>query len=689
MKPKHLPPKSVARRPIRAEDLYDFEMVTACAISPNERQVAYTVESIDPDHRRYFTHLHVHTRSARSCRQYTFGEISDGQPVWSPDGASIAFVSTRNKKSGMYVISADGGAERKLIEMGGSFGTPRWSPDGKYLYFVFQQSDNAHITDEKKRAEQPLFRHITRFYYRADGSGFLPKASHQIWRIKINSGAAEQLTRGKLSHEQFALSPDGAKIFFLANDRRDPDRDMAWVSVFVMSSSWGAARKLTTPEGPKDGLVVSPDGKTLAWVGHIHPERGWGFDNAHIWTMPSSGAGKGRSAARDIMPKFDRHCEDQTIGDTGEVAHGSTMAFSRDSKRIFFLSSDTGNTHLFYVPARGGAPTRVTHDLMHIKGFSVNGACKTATIVMTNLSTTPELYTVPTVWKADRHLTKLTAVNDKSLSRARLGRTREVWFKSFDGIELQGWLTLPPDFSPRKRYPAILEVHGGPLAQYGNTFFHEMNFLAANGYVVMYTNPRGGNGRGETFAKAIHADWGSLDYRDVMSAADYLERLPYVNSKKVGITGGSYGGYMTNWVVGHTNRFAAAVTRRCVTELATMTGTSDIGWLFSTEFDGQPWERPENYRHMSPLTHIGKHVRTPLLIIHSEHDWRCNIEQAEQLYVKLKWLKKTVEMVRFPEESHGLSRHGRPDRRVANLYWVRNWFDLYLKGRKQPPTPDR
>jgi len=222
-------------------------------------------------------------------------------------------------------------------------------------------------------------------------------------------------------------------------------------------------------------------------------------------------------------------------------------------------------------------------------------------------------------------------------------------------------------------------VHGGPRAQYGNTFFHEMNYLAAQGYVVFYTNPRGGNGRGETFAAAICGGWGDLDYKDVMSATDYLADLPFVNQNRLGITGGSYGGFMTNWVIGHTNRFQAAVTQRSTVDMFSFVGSSDIGYELYREFDGQPWENPDNYRKCSPITYLGKHVKTPVLIIHSEKDLRCHIEQAEQMFVKLKWLGKTVEMVRFPSEPHGLSRHGRPDRRVARLEWISKWFNKYLK----------
>ena len=678
---------SARKRPVAAEDIYDFEMVVDAALSPDEKRIAYTVESVDAKHRKYYKHIHVHDLGAGFCRQFTFGEISDRSLRWSPNGKSIAFISTRDKKTALYLISAEGGSERKLLEMDGSFGALQWFPDGKRLLFSFRKNDSFDIKDEKEKKEAPLFRHITRYSFRLDGTGLIPRDPTHVWSMDIKTGSAFQLTRGRLEHEAITLSPDGKKIYFISCDRKDPDRYSSYADVFVMASKGGKAsqggqpsqggkpRKLRTPEGPKYALALSPDGKKLAYLGHDNPHDAWSATNTHIWVMPTSGAG----SPKNVIKKFDRNAVDETIGDTGDVDFSGAIQFSKDGRRIFFLASDTGNTHLFYAPARGGAPTRITKKAMHIKSFSVSGSCKTAALVMSDLKTLPELYTVPTVYNADKRMKRITGVSETLARKWNLGKTKEVWFKSFDGFDLQGWMALPPNFNPRRKYPAIVEVHGGPRVQYGNSFFHEMRYLAAQGYVVMYSNPRGGNGRGETFAEAIVGGWGDLDYKDVMAAADYLESRPFVNSKRMGITGGSYGGFMTNWVIGHTNRFRAAVTQRSVVDLSSFVGSSDIGYDLYKEFNGQPWENPENYRECSPITHIGKHVRTPLLIIHSEKDLRCHIEQGEQLFVKMKWLGKKVEMVRFPEEPHGLSRHGRPDRRVARLEWIKKWFDKYLK----------
>jgi dipeptidyl aminopeptidase/acylaminoacyl peptidase len=274
---------------------------------------------------------------------------------------------------------------------------------------------------------------------------------------------------------------------------------------------------------------------------------------------------------------------------------------------------------------------------------------------------------------------KLTRVNDKLLRGVDLGQAEEVWFKGAAGNDLQGWIVKPPRFSAKRKYPAILEIHGGPWVQYGNIFMHEFYYLAAAGYVVFFCNPRGGKGYGEKHAKAIANNWGGPDYDDVMGWTDFVARKRYIDRKRIGVTGGSYGGYMTNWILGHTNRFAAAVTQRGVYNLISFWGTSDFNWAFQEAFAKKPpWEDFKNLWRQSPMKYVGN-VKTPTLVIHSEADHRAAIEQAEQMFVALKTMGIETEFVRFPDEPHGLSRGGRTDRRVKRLEYIRGWFDKYLK----------
>jgi dipeptidyl aminopeptidase/acylaminoacyl peptidase len=662
------------KRGVEIEDICRLRVITSAAISPDEKRVAYTVETVADDRRKYFSHLYVVDIGSGRSQQYTFGEVHDRGPVWSPDGGQMAMISTRNKKTGIYIIPSAGGAERLVIQEEGDFSEVSWTPDGRTLVYQFRYHDSHAEPDEQKKKEAPVFRHITRLHYRLNGVGFLPEDRFQVWKVDIASGKATRLTTGRRDNLSPAVSPDGRLVAYTSNRSKDPDMDSLRDDLFVISINGGRERRIPTPPGPVRAPAFSPDAKRIAYLGHDNPDdRGW-VTNFHLWTVGL----KGKPAAKDLIRSFDRQLMDQTLGDLGETFQLTRPYWTPDGKRLYFVASDTGSTHVFYVPASGGLPTRVTKRNCHVRCASLNGRGKRIATVVSDLDTPGEVEAIPAVYHGDRIPTVLTASNKALFSGIALPKVREIWFSAYDGTELQGWLVTPPNLKRRRKHPAILEIHGGPQAQYGFTFFHEMLLLASQGYVVFYSNPRGGGGRGMTFAEAIVGDWGSIDYADCMAAADYLAGLPYVDPKRMGVTGGSYGGYMTNWIVGHTHRFRAAVTQRSVVDLHSFIGSSDVGFNFHRTFEGFPWTAPETYRRCSPLTYA-KQVATPLLILHSEQDLRCSIEQAEQLFVTLKLMKKTVELVRFPDEPHGLSRHGRPDRRLARLQWVIRWFDRYLK----------
>ncbi|MCP4686070.1 MAG: S9 family peptidase [bacterium] len=666
--------KSRKRPGISAQDLYRLRIPTGLALSPDERRVAYTVERMDEKERKYFTNIFMLNLVDGESRQFTHGDWVDGQPVWSHDGEQLAFVSTRDKKTGIYVMPPAGGAERQLLEIEGSISNLQWTPDDRQLVFGLQYRDSHFVEDEKKKKEEPVFRHITRLFFRLDGAGYLPTRPAQVFALNLEDVKLRQITKGKRENTMPHVSPDGQWVAYVSNRAKDQDLDGLRMDLFVVPFVGGKERRIPTPAGPCYSPAFSPDSKKIVYLGHDNPNDNWGTTNFHVWAV---GMG-GRPAAKDLMPRFDRMAFDQSITDTSDFHDAGALSWSADGKRIVFASSDTGANNLFSVPARGGSPTRLFKGKCHIKAYSVNGKTRTAAMVWADLSNPGDIITAPTSYGGETKMKKYTELNPFLRTEVKLGRTREVWFKSFDGTKVQGWLVTPPEFKATRKYPGILQIHGGPKAQYGFSFFHEMQYLAAKGYAVFYTNPRGGAGRGETWAAAINEGWGDLDYKDCMAAADWMESQKFINTSKMGVTGGSYGGYMTNWMIGHTNRFKAAVTQRSVVDLASFVGSSDIGFDLYREFDGWPWTNRENYDKCSPITYFNK-VKTPVLIIHSEKDLRCHIEQAEQMFVKLKVLGKKVEMVRFPEEPHGLSRHGRPDRRIARLEWILKWFDRYLK----------
>ncbi len=664
-----------AKRLITAEDLLKFKWIRSLALSPDESRIAFTLEWIDENKKKYWSNLWVILAAGGKPRQFTFGKVKDRQPVWSPDGKFIAFVSTRDEKTGIYIIPADGGEARELLTKEGSFDSLSWSPDGKKLLCAFRQNDPlpTNVDGKPDRKAAPLFRHVTRLFYRLDGEGFLPKDGYHIWTFEIAIGKGQQLTSGRYDELSPAFSPDGKWIAFASNRQPDPDRESLRIDLWIIPAGGGKMRKIPTPPGPVASPAWSLDGKKIAYIGHDNPDDAWGVTNEHIWVAPADGKGK----AKNQIPNFDRSCIDSTICDMQE-GHGYPVpVWSGDGKRIFFMASDSGSTSLYTVAASGGKVKRILNRPGHLQSCATVRNAKTAALAFSDFLTPAEIFTIKLTGKPSVPK-KLTSFSQEFLGDIQLSKPEPASFKSSDGTSVQAWIMKPPGFKPGGKYPAIVQIHGGPPTQYGVTFFHEFQLLAACGYVVFFSNPRGSQGYGEDFVGSIVGDWGNLDYKDVMAGTDELIKRPYVDSKLVGVTGGSYGGFMTNWIVGHTNRFRAAITGRSVVNQYSMTGSSDIGHEIYREMKALPWTDPDALMRMSPISYV-KNVRTPLLILHNENDLRCNIEQAEQLFMALKFLKRKVEFVRFPEEPHGLSRHGRPDRRLARLEWILKWFDQHLK----------
>lgn len=665
------------KRPMRREDLLDFQFVRGFDISPDGQRIVYVREWIDREDNKHYANLWIYDRHKNTHTQFTFGKHSDRAPVFSPNGDRFAFCSARDKQDGIYVMGTEGGAEQSLQKRRGGFGNLSWSPDGSQLLFLFRKAYNAPASesdaDVKASEKEPVFRHVKRLFFRLDGDGWRPEDGYHIWRFELADNKAIQVTRGRFDEESPVWSPDGRKIAFITNRRRDPDKDFNYRDIFVCDRSGKREKKLNKPEGPAGALSWSPDGEYLAYMGHDNPTDGWGSTNENLWIIPVSGR-----KAKNLTRNLDATLYDPTISDLGEAFGAPSAAiWSANSKNLLFGAPKHGAFNLYTVPRRGGSPEPVTSGKWDVQGYRANGSRNSLAMVISDPKSAGDLWTLDIGKKKPSKPVRVTDVNKKLFSGISIGKLESVWFKSGDGTRVQGWILKPPKFNPRKKYPSIVQVHGGPRAQYGWVLFHEMQYLAACGYVVFFCNPRGSQGYGEEFTKAIIGDWGGPDWEDVSAGTDYLCEQKYIDPKRVGITGGSYGGYMTNWAIGHTNRYKAAVTQRSVVNLVSFFGSSDVGYDIKDEFLATPWNNVEELIRMSPLTYV-KEMKTPLLIIHSENDLRCAIEQADELFACLKYLGRTVEYVRFPEEPHGLSRGGRPDRRMARLKFISDWFDKYL-----------
>ena len=666
-------------RRVRAEDLYRFQLVGGCELSPDGRHVVYSLQRVDRKSEKKCSNLWVVPVSGGAPRQFTYGDHADSEPKWSPDGGRIAFLSNRDdeKQAQIYVIPFAGGEARRVTGFKGTIGAFEWSPDGRRFLCQVRKQDADEIErgrDEQKKKLGVVARHVTRVFYKEDGVGFLPKERWHLWTVDAGSGRPKQLTDGETHDEREPnWSPDGKHIVFISNRTEAPDLDPDVMDVFVIPAGGGRERKIPTPVGPKGTPVFSPDGRSIAYFG-IEGKGKW-WKNFSLWHVPASGKGK----ARNLTAKFDINCTSWTINDLPGSPAMKPPVFAKDGTRVYFQVARHGNTHLYSIASSGDRRSleTVIGDKGVVGAYSFSRDQSALAYFHADMTYPGDIWYRNTITGKSKRLTR---VNSRVLARVDLGSIEETWIKGAAGNRIQGWILLPPGFRRTRKYPSILEIHGGPRVQYGNFFMHEFYYLAAQGYVVHFCNPRGGQGYGEAHSKAIWNAWGTADYDDLMAWTDYIKRKPYIDGQRMGVTGGSYGGYMTNWIIGHTSRFKAAVTQRSVSNYISMWGSSDFNWAFQEELgDRPPWDAFANYWRQSPMKYMGGAV-TPTLVIHSEQDLRCAIEQGEQVFVALKRLGVDTEMVRFPDEPHGLSRGGRTDRRVVRLKHILRWFDRYLKA---------
>jgi dipeptidyl aminopeptidase/acylaminoacyl peptidase len=664
-------------RPITAEDLYELEIISEVRLSPSGEHVIFVQERVDLKTEKKYTNLWLVPSEGDDPNQFTFGDQKDTHPRWSPDGESIAFLSNRSdqdKPSQIYLISLFGGEAKPVGEIKGKIGSFGWSPDGDKLLCKIRKTD-PEVLEQEEDAEKKILgtvkRHYDRVRYKFDGEGYLPKERWHIWTVNVNSGQAEQLTDHAVFDEiDPTWSPDGAAIAYLSNRSKDPDLAPDAIDLFLMSALDGKTRKLNAPSGEKSLPRFSPDGKYIAYFGT--EGHGFWYRNQGLWIVPADNSGE----AINLTESYDVHVSPMTINDVGSPEI-MPPTWSQDSKVLYFPIVRHGSSSLCSVDIDGENYSVIAGEDGVVGSYSFNADQTKLSYFMGKIDDPGQIF-IQDIESKVAH--KISAANEELFSNLDLGSIEEVWIKGPDDNDIQGWILKPPNFDPNKEYPSILEIHGGPLTQYGKFFMHEFYYLAAAGYVVHFSNPRGGRGYGEEHAKAIWGGWGDDDYRDLMAWTDYIESQTYIDGERMGVTGGSYGGYMTVWIIGHTNRFKAAAAQRCVSNLVSMWGSSDLNWIFQEVLnDKPPFEDLEKFWKHSPIKYIGN-AETPTLVIHSENDLRCPIEQGEQVFVALKTLGVDTEMVRFPGEFHGLSRNGRTDRRIARLAHILSWFDKYLKS---------
>ncbi|HEY7263710.1 MAG TPA: S9 family peptidase [Trebonia sp.] len=650
-------------------DIYRLTGVTEPHISPDGTRVAYQVWWVDEDENSYRGAIWSTALDGPEVepRRLTWGERRDAAPRWSPDGKWLAFTSSRNGDKApqqLYVMAADGGEARRLTDGKEDVSQLAWSPDSTRIAFTRRVPDDPE-EDERKRAP----RRVRRLYYKFDGEGWLADRRPHIFVASLDGGV-RQLTEGDCEDGEPAWSPDGGQIAFSSMRGERWDIELR-NRIYLVSADGGEPVALTGTDGSCTGASFSPDGIQIAH--YYSPDDGTEPRNTQIAVINTDG-----SDPRLLTAKLDREC--RPVSDS--------MRLCWDDGRIVFTVEDHGSRHAYAVAADGSAqPQLLVGGELVISGFDArDGRVVYAASTHTAF---PELYVAgaPAAGTGGRQLTGVGAAfaADRELAEPERFSTERADATGSGEGGVDAWLVRPAGFAPDGRYPVLLSIHGGPFTQYSTGFFDEFQMYAAAGYAVLFANPRGSSGRSEEWGRAIRGPangagpgWGTVDFQDLMSVVDTaLRRYPFLDAERMGVLGGSYGGFMTSWVVSHTDRFKAGISERGVSNMVSLFGSSDIFWDFQRDFGGPMWEHADAWRAMSPASYADR-IHTPLLIIHSEQDLRCPIEQGEHLFTLLRLMGREVEMLRFPAEGHELSRSGSPRHRVQRFEAILEWFGRYL-----------
>ncbi|MES2464532.1 MAG: S9 family peptidase [Armatimonadota bacterium] len=678
------------KRRTTIDDLTRLRQANDPQISPDGTRIVFTIKTTDTKKNRYNTHLwSVATGpDGTGLKQLTFGKGSESSPRWSPDGKTLAFISAREDKHKpqIFLLPLDGGEAERVTDLAqGALDSLAWSPDGTKIAFRFRPTDDAWTEDageERKKKDLSSPPHeFTRLHYREEGAGFVPQA---VWRIYVMDAATRAVTAVTPEDRDSGApcwSPDSKQIATVRNTAKDPDLLPNATEIFVYPAAGSedtAAVKVPAPLGPKDSLAWSPDGCYIAYQGHDCYEEVWGVTNQHIWVAPVT---EEYGTARDLTAAWDVHCDNAAIGDSAGSGESGPF-WSSDSKTLRFLATTNSTVDIYAVSLeaqQGALPKRVTEGVHAVTGFSVDASSETLALLLSTPGDAGDIYVYG---RGSAFFRRLTRLNDELLDTLDLPSPTYFEVSSPEGHTVPCWAILPPGYlEDPKPLPTILYIHGGPHLGYVHNLFLEYQALAAAGYVVLYPNPRGSKGYGESYTGAIKGNWGDPAQADCLACVDYAVSQGWTAADRVGVAGGSYGGYLTGWIVGHASeRFAAAVAERGVFNLHSMAGTCDFVWRDYGYFNANATDNPAEYLRNSPLTYADA-MDTPLLIIHSEGDRRCPIEQAEQLYAALKRAEKPdVVFLRYGGESnHNLSRGGPPDMRLHRQHKIHAWFDKYLK----------
>jgi dipeptidyl aminopeptidase/acylaminoacyl peptidase len=730
------------KRNITEKDLFDFVWIGDHQVSRDVSRVAFVRVTVNEKKEGYNTSIwSVPIAGGEEPHQLTKGE-HDSTPRWSPDGKYLLFVRATEKDGKpeppqLSILPMAGGDSFSFTDLPKGAGDPRWSPDGKTIAFTSATNPDDLAKQEKKKKKEdelkkavgaesspsasPLssakpgapssspvkagakpsgdaavakaeseaehesdVRVITRAVYREDNDGYSdPKHPQHIWVIPAPKTADEkvqpkQLTSGRFDEGNAFWARDGSKIYFTTLHADEPYYDLPKTELYSVSPSGGEPAKINSFDMDIGDLASSPDGKQIAFIaGTSQPVNS--YTQPDLWVVDLAPNAK----PRNLTEKFDYDLGSGVFGDNAPPrgGGGNVPLWAPDGRSIIEVYGKEGRTVLASFDVASGTPTDITHGNQAVGRFR---ATDESTQIVCTISTPTRVGDLFVIDRSGKEARELTHINNELFSKLNLTEPEEISYQSFDGKKIQAWLQKPPGFDSAKKYPLILNIHGGPHAAYGYIFAHEFQWMAAKGYVVLYPNPRGSTTYGQDFGNVIQYHYPGDDYKDLMTGVDGVIKRGYIDDQKLGVTGGSGGGLLTNWVVGQTNRFAAAVAQRDIASWTDWWYTADFTLFQPQWFKGPPFDEEQDFKARSPITYI-KNVKTPMMFILGESDFRTPPGAGgEQMFRALKFRKIPTVMVRFPNESHELNRSGQPWHRVERLQHIVGWFDRWLTGASKP-----
>ena len=684
-------PHAQTKRFITETDLFKFTWIADPQIAPDGSSVAFTRVSVNEKENRYETSLYVvPTDGSQPPRRLTSG-IRDTSPRWSPDGKRLAFLRAVEKDGKAQppqidLLDMDGGEARPITEVKDGAAAPTWSPDGKYLAFT-SSTGPAEPTGDGHHSDVKV---ITKATYRANGNPTYVDVAHHshIFVMRTPADATDkpipqQITDGEFDEGGLAWAPDASQIYFTSVRVAEPYYEDAGAELYRVGRDGGPMTKIAAIDGSIGTIAVSGNGKTIAFIGEERGKPIRSYSQPDLWITDATP----NSTPKNLTADYDFDIGGGIGGDQAAPRGGNRrpVLLSPDGKDVLVVAAEHGSSNLIHVKVDTGRITPLTdgnHDVVAYSATPAGNRLVATLSTQTNIGDLFFLDYTP-AGDANHHAPRqLTHVNDELFKEIQQSEPEEITYKSFDGKTIQGWILKPPNFDASKKYPLILEIHGGPHSAYGNVYTHEFQWFAAKGYVVLFVNPRGSTTYGQEFGNIIQYHYPGDDYKDLMAGVDEVIKKGYVDPNRLGVTGGSGGGLLTDWTVTQTQRFKAAVAQRDIADWYGFWFTADFTLFQPTWFRKAPWEDPQDFAARSPITHVAN-VTTPEMFILGDQDYRTPpADGGEMMFRALKYRHIPTVMVRFPRENHELSRSGEPWHRVERLQHIIGWMDQWLMGKK-------